>query len=638
MANTSSLSRRVSPPVLSIILAVLLFLAVNLFAGVKLEGPRLDLTDQALFTLSDSTKAVLASIDEPVTIRVYKTSRFIDAVPGLATHAAQVSELLSTFQQVSGGKVHVETIDVAPFSPEEDDALAHGLHGFNLNAQGERGYFGLVGTNTVDTVETIDFLDPARAAFLQYDLTRIVYRLVHPDEPQVAVIDGLSMFGAAAEGRQPWAILDVLAQDYSIKQVAQNATSIPPNTSVVLIAHPTQMSPAMQYAVDQYVLGGGTALVFVDPDAEASPPNMQNPNMPQNPASDLPALLGAWGVKVDPTKVVGDRKMALQTVGVSGNTRVVANYVPWLRVDGDAFSKDDPVTARLEVMRMSSAGAIETLPGATTKVTPLIQTTTDSMLIDQQLILGHPNPNQLLDDFKPSGQRQVLAARITGPAKTAFPDGPPKDADKPADPDAPPPPAPTGPQLKTGNVNVILVSDSDMLADTHIVDEQGHPISSNGDFVLNAVDDLAGGKALIGLRGGGLANRPFTTIEAMQQKAENTYRSTEQQLTQQLQDAQQKLAQLQDPNAPDGSDPASASRTQDTINDYNAKIVSLRRQLRDVQLALRSEIDQLETRIRVIDIALMPVLVILAALALALWRRYRLARYMAGLKTATKAG
>jgi ABC-type uncharacterized transport system involved in gliding motility auxiliary subunit len=638
MANTSGFSGRFSLPVVSIVLAVLLFLAINLFATVKLQGPRLDLTDQALFTLSDSTKAVLASIDEPVTIRLYKTSPFIDAVPGLATHANQVSELLSTFAQVSGGKVNVETIEVAPFSPEEDDALAHGLHGFNLNAQGERGYFGLVGTNTVDTVETIDFLDPARAAFLQYDLTRIVYRLVHPDEPQIAVIDGLSMFGARAEGRQPWAILGMLAQDYSVKQVTQNDTSIPPNTSVVLIAHPSQMSPATQYAVDQYVLGGGQALIFVDPLAEASAPSMQNPNALQNPSSDLAALLGAWGVKVDPGKVVGDRNMALQTVGIAGNQRVVANYLPWLRVDGDAFSKDDPVTSRLQVMRMSSAGAIETLPGATTKVTPLIRTTADSMLIDGQTVLGHPNPNELLDAFKPSGQRQVLAARITGPAKTAFPDGMPKD-DKPADPNAPPQPAPTGPQLKTGNVNVILVADSDMLADTHIIDQQGRPLSSNADFVLNAVDDLAGGKALIGLRGGGLANRPFTTIEAMQQKAEATYRSTEQQLTQQLQEAQQKLAELQNPDAPAGSDPAAASRSQqDTINEYNARIVSLRRQLRDVQLALRSDIDSLETRIRIIDIALVPILVVLAAALLALWRRYRLARYMAGLKTETKAG
>ncbi|HEY4200735.1 MAG TPA: Gldg family protein [Devosiaceae bacterium] len=625
MANANTAKGfRTAAPWIAGVLAVILFLAINIITGLRLDGTRFDLTEHRLYTLSDGTRDLIASLKEPVTITLYRSQGLIDAVPALQPQAAEVAELLRSIQQAGNGKITIRTVEVTPFSPEEDEALTYKLAGFNLATTGEKGYFGLVGTNTVDSSETIPFLDPSREAFLQYDLTRFLSRLADPDEIKVSVMDGLSMFGQTTTGRPPWAILDNLAQDYAVAPVPTDAPAIPADTDVLIVTHPATVSETGQRAIDQYVLSGKPALVFLDPDAEHSPPNMQNPNIPQNPSSSLDTLMHAWGVNMDPTKVVGDNDMAIQTVGVAGQQRVVANYLPWLRVDGAAFNPEEPVTAKLNIMRMSSAGSITPVAGATTTMTPLLQSTTNSMLFDTDVVVQRPNPNYLLGLFHASGQRQVLAAHVTGPVQTAFPTPPAPPA---ASADGTPAPAATQPLLKNGTINVIVVADTDMLADDHTVGKDGRPSSNNSDFVLNAVEELAGGNALVSLRGGGLASRPFTRIMALQADAESTYRATEQKLTQELADVQQKLLDLQQPTQfTRDQDAATVAQQQTAQAEFNTRMVDLRRQLYDVRLALRSDIETLEFKLRLFNIALMPALVILGALLLALWRRMRMRR------------
>lgn len=613
-------------PAIAIVLALVLFLAINLFGALKLDNRRLDLTQHSLYTLGSGSLSIIAQLSEPVTIRLYQTRQLIDAVPALQVHATQVTQLLASFTEASGGKIKLDIIETLPFSAEEDQALGFGLAGFNLNASGERGYFGIVGTNSLDTLETIDFLDPARQAFLQYDLTRLVYRLSRPSETQVAVMDGLSMYGSLASNKRPWAILDLLGQDYDLQSVPPNAPAIPAGTDVLLLAHPAILTPEQQFAVDQYVLGGGAALVFLDPLAENSTPDTQNPNRPQNPSSDLAPLMAAWGARLDPDAIVGDKTMAMETVGVAGQQRVVADYLPWLRVDGAQFNPDEPITARLQAMRLSSAGAITALPGATTSLTPLLSSTTASMLFPRATIMARPNPNVLLDQFKPSGQRQILAARITGPAKTAFPDGPPKSADAPA---TPLPGAAAPLTQSAGPINVIVVADSDMLADSHVIGQDGRISTSNANFVLNAVGDLAGGDELINVRGGGETSRPFTSVQAIQDQAESRYRSTEQRLSQELADIQQSLLQLQGPQDGDTLNALTLSREQQAaVTQYNLRIADLRTQLRAVRSALKAEISTLDTRLKLVNIVLVPLLLIAIMALLALWRSLRLRRYL----------
>ena len=613
-------------------LAVVLFLAINLIATLGLQDFRADLTEQSLYTLSEGSRAIVRDIPEPVTIRLFRTQELIDAVPLLQNYAPQVMQTLRIFERLADGRIRFEIVEAAPFSAEEDQAIGFGLAGFDLSRSGERGYFGLVGTNSLDALETIPFLDPARQAFLQYDLTRLVYRLSQPSEPRVAIMDGMGMFGSMAARRPPWAVLNILGEDFELTQLATDADAVPPDTDVLVVAHPSNLTPQAQFAIDQYVLGGGAALVFVDPLAENSPPSVENPMRPQNPSSDLHSLLAAWGVKVDPAKVVGDRNMAMETMGTAGSQRVVADYLPWLRVDGPSLNRELPITARLEAMRLSSAGSIDPLPGATTSITPLIQSTDQSMLLDRDAVMARPNPNKFLSQFRPSGHRYTLAARITGSTRTAFPEGRPAG-------DGMPVPNAAAPLIQSKKpINVILVADADLLADSHVVGQDGRVITSNADFVLNAIGDLAGGDALIGVRGGRIVDRSFTTVEAMRDRAEAAYRATEQRLSEEMAEVQQRLAQLQGMVETGGSDAlAIAQERQAGIAKANQRLADVRQQLREVRRALRADVDALDRWLKFLNIALIPILLVAAMALMGFWRKLRLRRYLRRQGAATEA-
>lgn len=601
----------------AVALSVVLFLALNALSGATLGAARLDLTERKLFTLSAGSLKVLSSIEEPVTLRLYETPQLIRSVPSLQVYSRQVSEVLTNFQQISGGKVRLQTVEATPFSVGEDEALGFGLQGFPLTNSGDRGYFGLVGTNSLDGLERIAFLDPGREALLEYDLTRIIHRLAETHEPKVGIIDGLGMFGSLAEDRRPLAVLDTMGADYALENIKPDATALPKDLDVLLVAHPVRLSDPLRYAIDQYALRGGATIVFVDPLAENSRPSEANPLNPEEPSSGLPDLFAAWGISMDPDKVVGDKSMAIQIVGVAGQRRVVAEFLPWLRLESASFNASDMATAQLQLMRMSSAGSIVPLPGVTTRLSPLLQSTQDSMLLERSVLLTRPDPNRLLDAFKPSGKRQTLAARVNGQAKTAFPNGAPAGSEA------------AGPQISTGQINLIVVADTDMLADSHVVGQDRQPISSNADFVLNAVDSLAGGNALAEVRRGGLSYRPFSTIDALEAQAEQTYRATEQRLTQELDALEQQRSQASPASETAGGDPLATSREQqNALAQSDAHIIELRGQLREVRAALRSDIEQLERWVRFANILLIPIVVIVLTAGLELWRRLRFRRYL----------
>jgi ABC-type uncharacterized transport system involved in gliding motility auxiliary subunit len=175
----------------------------------------------------------------------------------------------------------------------------------------------------------------------------------------------------------------------------------------------------------------------------------------------------------------------------------------------------------------------------------------------------------------------------------------------------------------------MVVADVDMLSDDAWLNVQNAgdarlavPIAHNADFVINALENLAGGAALANLRGRGLSNRPFTTVERLRSEAEAKYLATEDKLSQELEDAQNKLSSLEvDQKAGAGGELLLTAEQQDTIRNFRSQVLSLRGQLREVQRALNQDIDRLETWVMLTNIAAVPVVVAVLALIVALWRR-----------------
>jgi ABC-type uncharacterized transport system involved in gliding motility auxiliary subunit len=610
----------------------LMLVATNILA-VRYLPQRLDLTAEHLYTLSPGTLRTLTQIDEPVTLHFYYSARLGEAIPAYGVYAQRVRELLDQYVAAAHGKLRLEVHQPLPFSEDEDRAVALGLQGVPLNARGEQIYFGLAGTNSTDDQQTIPFFAPQRERLLEYDLTRVVHALVFPKRTVVGLISSLPLDGGPAAGlpgggrRHPMAFLQQMRQLDEVETLPSSLDRIPSGTDVLMLVQPQDLPPRTLFAIDQFVLQGGRAIVFVDPYSELLA-HSGTGHGKSVADSSFAVLMRAWGLKLLPDAVAADRRDA-RRVGVptkNGGEQAV-DYVAWLDLRDGELNRDDVITAGLRQITMASAGILEPLAGATTKLEPLITTSPDAMKLPVAKVAAPlPDVAGLLTQFKPDNTRYVLAAHVTGPAATAFPDGPPKGGEAPA----------AGPgdlvRQSVQPINVVVAADTDMLDDRFWARSQDffgrqvvEPVADNGDFVANAVDVLAGGQDLVGLRSRGSSARPFELVERIQREADDRYAAERAALERKLQQTQAKLRAYTKGEPTDAS--ATLAPEQATaVAEFRADLLNTRRQLRAVQAALRQDISALKMILEFCDIALVPILVAAAAIVLGLlrlkrWRR-----------------
>ena len=618
-------------------IALVILVAVNVLAGFGLRGVRADMTESKLYTLSPASKKILSQIDEPITLRLFETKALAEKY--LSGFNQRVGELLIEYKNASHGKLKLEILEPEQFSEVEDMATEAGVTGYSGAplAPGEKLYFGLAGSNTVGNKQAIGFIEPSKEEFLEYDLTKLVYSLAHPSKLVLGVLSTLPIEGGMPNPmqRQPpqaWYIMDAIHETYETKTIQPNATEIPKDVTVLMVVHPKNLSDATLYAIDQFVLGGGKALVFVDPYCD----NDQPPQDPNNPmaqymaqrGSGMPKLFDAWGVQMPPDKIAADRKNALPIPWNGRNGREMVNYVAFLGLSDDDVNKSEVPTSQLKRINMAMAGILEPKGGATTTFTPLIETSQESMEIPTSQIQFSPDPSKMLADFFPSGKKMTLAARITGPAKTAFAGGKPA-----ADPAAPPEAKKDaeGPHLSESNgaINVIVVSDADMLSDpfwVNVVNFAGQRIpdvrADNGAFVMNALDFLHGSTDMVTLRARGRSSYPFLVVQELQRSAEQSYRAEEQKLVDERGKTEKRLDELlskkEDANATLMSPEAQAE-----ISKLRDSMVATNKRLREVRHDLNKDIEWLGVKLKFLNVAVVPGLVLIAALLVFVYRQNR---------------
>jgi ABC-type uncharacterized transport system involved in gliding motility auxiliary subunit len=425
----------------------------------------------------------------------------------------------------------------------------------------------------------------------------------------------------------PWVLANELRRDFEVRPIPASAEAIDAQVNVLLLIHPREVSEKTEYALDQFVLRGGKLVAFVDPyayfDQLPMPPGMP----PQVTSSSLPRLFKAWGVAMDPSKVIAD------VVFASGGGQ---RYTPTvLSLNRTAFARDDVVMAQVETLLYAFGGAFEVKPAEGLSVTELARSSPNNMLVgpDKATAAG----DEATSAFVPSGRSLPLALRLTGKFRTAFPDG------APAEPSAKPKPAaaPAGgaPQLKESARDnaVVLVADTDMLQDGAAVDVQevfGRRVvvPSNGNlaFAQGLVEQLAADESLLGLKSRASAFRPLTVVREMEAQAQLQYFGKIKELEDELQKTNAALRKLEG-GGPQGAKGVQllSPEQQAELDRFRKKVAETRLALKDLRKNLRHDAEQLVFLTKVANIALMPLLVALAGLGVALARRRRQARLAA---------
>lgn len=606
MSNASLRRSAVALPLLAVA-----FLALVGLSSVLLRGARVDLTATQEHTLSPATVALLQGLDEPVTLRLYFSERSSGDFPQVRAYAQRVVELLQAMAARSDGNLVVETVDPEPYSEQEDLAVAQGLTAVPLPSGGNF-FFGIVGSNSTDGELPIPFLQAEREAFLEYNLAKLIAALGTEDRPVVALYSALPMapeFDPSTGAPSPgWVVDQQLRELFDLRRLEPGFTAIAEDVDLLMLVHPRDLSDDALYAIDQFALRGGRVLAFVDPDAEnALPDDPLGGDSAQ--ASDLGPLLAAWGVDFDASQVVADPASALSVQTREGGAS--EPLITLLGLGPEALAADDIVTAQMELINLSSAGALRARDGASTRLEPLLSTSEQSGELPSSLLgTVSATPANLLREFRADGGARVLAARVSGPITTAFPQrgGEGHRA------------------TSVSDLQAIIVADTDLLADAFWVNVApgpagfSEPFANNGDLVYNAVENLSGQAGLIALRTRAVASRPFHRVQALRRNAEQQFLQTEQALRQRLSELEQQLGALQ--RGDDGA-LALGAEQQAELERFQQEKVDVRLQLREVQRQLNADIDALSTTLRVINIVLVPAFIAFLFLLGGLWRVQR---------------
>lgn len=614
-----------------VIAMALILIAFNVIAsGVR---QRVDLTKEKAYTLSAGTRAILAQLDTPVKIRFY-CSQSADASPEtvfLKSYARKVEDLLTEYKQASNGKIIIEKYDPKPDSDAEDSARLDGVEGAPL-PNGERFYLGLA-VSLLDSKQAIPFLQPTRERLLEYDLSRAITRVVTPEKPVVGVMSSLPVFGMPANpmmqqmgqrGQQPWALITELQSDFTVKRVEMNATKIDDEIKVLIVIHPKDISDAAQFAIDQFVLRGGKLIAFLDANSLVESRSQQNPMMQQmgGGGSSLDKLLKAWGLNFEHTKVVADMNFQMTVGNGNGGT---ARQPVWLAITAEGLDTNDVVTSQIDNIWYFSGGAFSGTPAAGLKETVLLKSTKDSQLVEG--MMANLSPDSIAKDFKPSGTEYILALRLSGKFKTAFPGGPPEEKKPEGETKAGE--KKPGDSLKESKTDstVILIGDADMIQDSFTVREMQtpfgnlrQPLNANLSFAQNAVEQLAGDANLIGVRSRAVLNRPFTLVKKMEAQAEARFRGKVSELEKSLQETQQRLNELQQ-NKDKSQRFILSPEQQAELEKFRKQEVEARGTLKAVQKDLRREVDQLERRVKWWNIFAVPLAVTVCGILLAVYKR-----------------
>ena len=610
-----------------------------------LPSLRIDLTEDRLFSLSDGTKNILSNLNQPIELMFFYSDSATEDVPQLRAYGNRVQELLREIVIASRGNLRLSVIDPEPFSEEEDLATQYGVRAVPVTQGGEGVYFGLVAAQDEEAVpealrvtETMPLIRPDQEEFLEYEFMKVITQVSNPERTIIGLVTQLDIDGGfdpmTGQGTQQWMIMDLVRQLYEVRRVDLTEDFIEEDIDILMIVHPQGLSDRFLYAVDQHILRGGDALVFLDPNADSMVGRSPQGNLiPAGMSSELPGLLEAWGIEFDNSKVLADNVLALRVMMGQGQRPVP--HLGMLGVQSEFLTQDDIITNRLETINLSSTGAISQSTDGNLNFEPLIVSSSDAMLMDRSFVESVTDPTVLFDEFQSEDRSFVIAARLSGVIETAFPNGQPaieeveeENQSDEEESDASEVPATAindadevveGIELEHLDtsfdpVNIIVFADSDILSDRLWVQVSQffgqripQPFANNGDLIINAMDNLSGGADLSSIRSRGRYSRPFTRVLSLQREADDRLRQEEGELLDRVAGTEASLAEL---NTDEEGNPIGeiTPEIQAEMDRFNAELIETRRRLREVRFQLTEDIEQLGSNLKAANTALVPIL------------------------------
>jgi ABC-type uncharacterized transport system involved in gliding motility auxiliary subunit len=635
---------------IKVILAVIFALAI-MFSAISISQNigtsfRADVTERKLYTLSEGSKTILSKLNQPLTMKMYYTQTAArkgpDQIQFFNNYYHYIESLLAQYVAASNGMVQFQNIDPRPFTEDEADAIRYGLTGIPISEE-EKFYFGLVVQTQFGVTKTIPFFSPQRQQFVEYDISSLIDNAIRRQKRTIGILSSLPVMGEHSDymaqmmimqgkrPRQPWTIVSQLGQKYDVSTVDTNIEKIE-NIDLLLVIHPKSLPQNTLFAIDQYVLSGGRTIVCLDPHCMLDQPDQMQMQMMQQPhstSSNLEPLMKQWGLSMPANTYAGDLNLAL--LGSTGTMQRPVKFISALGLNAQCFNPDSVMTSELNSIRLRYAGALqaEAIPDnndVQIERIPLVTTTESGNTFEVGNEFELRNPQLLLQRFVPGVQPVILASIATGKFKSAYPDGIEIKSD--TDPNAPPKKL-TGITQAAQDCAVIVLADVDFMTDNMAYQSfltAKIAVGDNAALLLNMVDQLGGSSELVSIRSRGSFQRSFDVVNQIEADAQKSTELQKNAINQQLVGFQQELQKLL----------TSSGEQQEIIGstimqkkkDLELQIRNAQKSLQELKRQERVQIEQLGASCRNFNTLPGPVLVLVIAVILALYRAFKKRYYV----------
>lgn len=580
-----------------IFLSIAVCFAVNIIAGFfPIQG---DFTEAQSFTLSESAQKILKNIpeDSPVVLTLYFSETHRDISPRLKTFAARVWLFMQKVARMNPN-ITVRKVNPIPDTEAEDMARAAGIQGTPL-ISGEHVYFG-IGLKSLDRLATLPAILPNQESELEYHLVSAIVQVTRSEKPEIGIISDVPLIKIPMPGEPDpsWLVFKELQKNYKVsflKKLSLIQNADPARMPVIIVFHPTQLSSEQKWAIDQYLLRGGKLMVATDILPLSIPSEREN--QPSSPSSFEP-FMGHWGITVSQNPVCDPEANPQDP-----STGMV--YPANLQLREKSISRTLSLSSNLRNMMMiGCAGMRFTQPkDATFTMEPLLfsSDTAFEFFAHYALQQNRPIPTAIIP--KKNQGRSEFAMLLSGSFTTAFPDSAK---------------LPNALSVSQKPSSVLLVSDIDFLCNPAVVRAQQTPfgqtltpLNDNLFFFLNCIELLSGDQALASIRVKPVEQRPLQRIVDMQKAAAAQRQTQILQYENKLKAVSSEIAKLQ---SSQNGKIILTPEAQSKLKSLQQNRKQVNDELKKQRRAFRADVEQLQSRIEILNLLLLPLLVGLFAL------------------------
>ncbi len=642
-----------------ILVLVIMFCSISICHDIG-KSLKLDMTEKKLYTLSDGTRAILAKLHQPVTVKLYYAETAAlkgpDQIRFFNNYYQYVKSLLEEYVSIANGMIDFEVIDPRPYSESEVKALQYGLRKFPITEE-ENFFFGLVVQTQFGVEKVIPFFSPDRQSFLEYDISYLIDTAITRQKTKLGIMSSLPVMGddvsgymaqmMRMQGQQPkpsWTIVNQLRKQYEVATIATDVDEIK-DVDILLVIHPKELPVKTLFAIDQFVLKGGRTIVCVDPHCYADPPDQKAAMLSgATPiqSSNLNRLFKTWGVEMPGNTFAGDRAIALKAT-LMPNQRP-AKLIGFLNLTEECFNPNSVITADLNQVRVLFSGVLQDVGDSekpeeerNIEMRTLLSTTNkgNSWSISSSYELLVPNPSQLMNKFIDGNSPVVMGSLITGKFKSSFPDGIEIDVSKEESAEKPEKAKVekkkiTGLTEAAEECAVAIFTDVDFISDLVAYQDTflgKIVIGDNNTLLLNTIDDLRGSNELISIRSRGNYNRPFIVVDEIEQKAERETAEEEAKINAEIAGFQDELNAIIS-SAKEGEEEIIGSSILQKKKNIELKIHKAQRELRRVKMKRRERIESLGNGFRNFNMLMTPIIILVIAIVLGVRRSARKRHYI----------